>query len=616
MLSPTHHANTADAHTAIAGRPTASALAQLLARVQRLRSKLRASNGPHALPSANRLHQARESDAQFYAQLFSVLRTRPRYLAALASVCSLSEMEPLVATVMQSVYANHWDSREEVLLLGLLKQVLEIEFISASEFGSLMRANSPLSRMLTAYTRRQSGNAYLRKIVSRIVGHVTDLGSDFDLELNSAKFMNSESDSTAFTLDRGFASGHEEPAPASPTTKSFLARVASRHSFHSLPSSKPPSPPLPLAEKVQTLCTLVETILEEIYSDLEEIPFGIRWICKQIWSLAETKYPHESPQTRSSLLGGLFFLRYINPALLFPEPYLVATDPPLSTNQKRTLTLVAKIIQNLANNPSTVKESYMAPLAPFLEAHQTQTSAFFMSLCAVDYTLLQAEEVVAMACGVPLFPEMVLQIGLNEARGMHTLLLRHLDSVAPEGQGGHVAAFRALVLLFGLDDCAMRPDARLLHCVVNVILPANNGLRVDVDSTNADMFVQILAGLVDEGGVDLDALVDGLRIAKDAVNAKQALVAVSDAAWNSSNKDLVLLGVNARELLTTHPSESLPSLACTSAQSFLQLPRAFLNLQEEFKKLERMSTSLVEHSDESFTKSGKGRTLWSYLTGF
>lgn len=57
--------------------------------------------------------------------------------------------------------------------------------------------------------------------------------------------------------------------------------------------------------------------------------------------------------------------------------------PQSATHPKRTLTLLAKMLQNLANKPSYAKEQYMASLNPFVESNKSRINAFLNQLCEV-----------------------------------------------------------------------------------------------------------------------------------------------------------------------------------------------------------------------------------------
>lgn len=59
----------------------------------------------------------------------------------------------LLEAVMFSVYGNQYEHREEHLLLSMFEAALKYEFQEATEFTSLLRANTAITRMMTTYTR-------------------------------------------------------------------------------------------------------------------------------------------------------------------------------------------------------------------------------------------------------------------------------------------------------------------------------------------------------------------------------------------------------------------------------------------------------------------------------
>jgi len=96
----------------------------------------------------------------------------------------------------------------------------------------------------------------------------------------------------------------------------------------------------------------------------------------------QRKYPQVTEFALCSLIGGFFFLRFINPAIVTPQAYMLVDGVP-AKNPRRTLTLIAKMLQNLANKPTQSKEAYMATLNPFVETNKARMNGFLNSLCEV-----------------------------------------------------------------------------------------------------------------------------------------------------------------------------------------------------------------------------------------
>jgi Ras GTPase-activating-like protein IQGAP2/3 len=91
--------------------------------------------------------------------------------------------------------------------------------------------------------------------------------------------------------------------------------------------------------RIKTLIDIANSFLATIINSIDQVPYGIRWICKQIRSLTKRKYPEATDHAISSLIGGFFFLRFVNPAIVTPQAYMLVDGIP-GNNSRTTLTLV------------------------------------------------------------------------------------------------------------------------------------------------------------------------------------------------------------------------------------------------------------------------------------
>ena len=131
-------------------------------------------------------HYPDDRKLQQYSNLFFLLQSEPRHTAALCRLVSLSEIDTLLQTVMFTLYGNQYESREEHLLLTMFQSVLSAQFETATEFGSLLRANTPVSRMMTTYTRRGPGQSYLKSVLAERINSLIE-HKDLNLEINPVK---------------------------------------------------------------------------------------------------------------------------------------------------------------------------------------------------------------------------------------------------------------------------------------------------------------------------------------------------------------------------------------------------------------------------------------------
>lgn len=284
------------------------------------------------------------------------------------------------------------------------------QFDHTTDYTSLLRANTPVSRMMTTYTRRGPGQSYLKTVLSAQITHVTTALKDVDLEINPLKVYES-------LVGDKRASVHGLPKAVTAEEAAAIPQVNAA-----------------IAERVVKLVKVTNQFLDTIINGLEETPYGIRWICKQIRSLSKRKYPDAQDQTICTVIGGFFFLRFLNPAIVTPRSYmLIETNP--ADLPKRTLTYIAKMLQNLANKPSYAKEPYMVVLQPFIEQNKDRMNKFLLDLCEVQdfYESLEMDNYVALSK-----KDLELSISLNEVYAMHELLEKHSSELNSKDEGSHL----------------------------------------------------------------------------------------------------------------------------------------------------------------------------------
>ncbi|ORY84722.1 putative ras GTPase-activating protein sar1, partial [Leucosporidium creatinivorum] len=349
---------------------------------------------------------------QQYANLFFLLQSEPRHIASLCRLVSLSEIDTLLQTVMFTLYGNQYESREEHLLLTMFQSVLSAQFETATEFGSLLRANTPVSRMMTTYTRRGPGQGYLKNVLAERINSLVE-HKDLNLEINPLKVS-----FEVLLTRRGPTNALESHrAPRGPS-KGVSPEVAAAN----------PDVQNIIAPRLTMLMEIANSFLLTIMDSIDSVPYGIRWICKQIRSLTKRKYPEATDYAICSLIGGFFFLRFINPAIVTPQAYMLIDSLPASAKHpRRTLTLIAKMLQNLANKPSYAKEAYMMSLNPFVDNNKTRMNVFLNSLCDVGdfYDTLEMDQYMALSK-----KDLQISITMNELYNTQSLLVQHLDSLA------------------------------------------------------------------------------------------------------------------------------------------------------------------------------------------
>ncbi|KAL7418680.1 RasGAP protein [Cryptotrichosporon argae] len=445
-----------------------------------------------------------------YSNLFFLLQSEPRHVASLCRLVSLAEIDTLLQTVMFTLYGNQYEQREEHLLLTMFQSVLAAQFENTTEFGSLLRANTPVSRMMTTYTRRGPGQSFLKNVLAERINSLIE-HKDLNLEINPLKVYEQmiqqiEDDTGALppSLPRGVP---PEVAAANADVQAIIQ------------------------PRLAMLMEIANSFLATIIDSMETVPYGIRWICKQIRSLTRRKYPDASDASICSLIGGFFFLRFINPAIVTPQAYMLIDGVP-AKHPRRTLTLIAKMLQNLANKPSYAKEQYMMSLNPFVEGNKTMMNHFLNSLCEVGdfYESLELDQYMALSK-----KDLQISITLNELYNTHALLMQHIDTLSPNDK----QHLRVLLDELGAAPAQVpRAENRSLELPLysrwetpiqdlSTALMSDSVTQNDINFMEAkSIFVQLLRSiphLADRRPIDLPALAERAATSKDPVLVRRGI---------------------------------------------------------------------------------------------
>lgn len=139
------------------------------------------------------------------------------------------------------------------------------------------------------------------------------------------------------------------------------------------------SPESLVKQNFESLEHLTQRFLNKILSSLYEIPPDLIRLCKFTCDHARKKF-HVSDQT---IVAGFMFLRFICPAITSSESFGFSPVQPMAG---RTLLLVGKIIQNLANG-ADFKEEYLFGMNAFLERNSLRMSSFCNKLKTYPVTV-------------------------------------------------------------------------------------------------------------------------------------------------------------------------------------------------------------------------------------
>ena len=123
--------------------------------------------------------------------------------------------------------------------------------------------------MMTTYTRRGPGQAYLKAVLSERINNLIE-HKELDLEINPLKVY--EQMLRKIEEDHGSLPA-ELPRAVTPD---FAAANSDVQAI--------------IAPRVKMLIEIANLFITTIIQSIEQVPYGIRWICKQIKSLTKVRF--------------------------------------------------------------------------------------------------------------------------------------------------------------------------------------------------------------------------------------------------------------------------------------------------------------------------------------
>lgn len=344
---------------------------------------------------------------EFYQNLFYLLQTEPKYLANLLHVMHAEQMESFLNTVILTLYGDAFSPREEYLILKLFQLAIEREMSSIKDVGDFLKADSVVPQMVIAYNKRKQGIDFLKNVVGPILKQV--ITKDINLELKPMiiyqSMINEQEIRTGekSTLDRNLSEDQIMEL------KDVQEIVRSR------------------MEQLEQICQL---FFDKIISNLNKLPYGIRWICKQIKKIAQERFENCNEEDILKVTGYFVYYRFINLAIVTPDAFEII-DKELSVIARKNLVSVSKVLQNLFNfNYLGQTDKWMIPLNEWIKKHIDITRDYFMDLTEVadpeDY--LQVDKYMELTQKA----KPVIIISLHEIAQIHNQLQRNISSLAKD----------------------------------------------------------------------------------------------------------------------------------------------------------------------------------------
>ncbi|CAG0885228.1 unnamed protein product [Cyprideis torosa] len=130
------------------------------------------------------------------------------------------------------------------------------------------------------------------------------------------------------------------------------------------------------------LLQVLDDLTDAMFMSADACPRTVRYLCGCLQSAAAAKFPKEK-LVRTRVISGFIFLRLLCPAILNPRQFNLYFEP-LYPHANRSLIMIAKCLQNLANLVEFgSKEPYMEVLNPFILKNKERMIIFLENLSNV-----------------------------------------------------------------------------------------------------------------------------------------------------------------------------------------------------------------------------------------
>ncbi|NXX98677.1 IQGA2 protein, partial [Centropus bengalensis] len=278
------------------------------------------------------LSKERRKKLEAYQHLFYLLQTNPTYLAKLIFQMPQNKSTKFMDTVIFTLYNYASNQREEYLLLKLFKTALEEEINSkVDQIQDIVTGNPTVIKMVVSFNRGARGQNTLRQLLAPVVKEIMD---DKSLIINTSPVDVYKSWVNQLEMQTGEAS----KLPYDVTTEQALT--------HTEVVSK-------LESSIQSLRAVTDKVLSSIFSSLNMMPYGMRYIAKVLKSSLHEKFPDATEDELLKIVGNLLYYRYMNPAIVAPDGFDIidmTAGGQIHSDQRRNLGCVAKVLQHAASN--------------------------------------------------------------------------------------------------------------------------------------------------------------------------------------------------------------------------------------------------------------------------
>ncbi|OOF96051.1 hypothetical protein ASPCADRAFT_207399 [Aspergillus carbonarius ITEM 5010] len=304
------------------------------------------SKDPFDLKALNKTSRRKLEQYQVF---FFLLQTQSQYLARLfrrLRELNTAEKEyERIRHLMMGLFGYSQKRREEYYLIKLLARSAREEIESFDSLHEYLRCSSFWNKLFASYIKSPRDRKFMRDILGPIVRENVVENPDLDLESDPMQIYRSAINNEE--LRTGKRSRRRPDIPREEAIKDPETRAT-------------------FIQHLQDLRDIADQFFSAFEELLYRMPFGIRYIAKQMYESLLHRFPRENPGFVLQTAGHWVWRNYFHPAMVEPERYGVV-DRGLTQEQKRNLSEISKVIAQVASGRLFGAENvYLQPLNTYI----------------------------------------------------------------------------------------------------------------------------------------------------------------------------------------------------------------------------------------------------------
>jgi len=353
-----------------------------------------------------------------YSNLFYALQVEPRYLAKIARVVPVGQMDAFIELLLLTLYGDSYSPREEYLILQLFKHSMEHEISTLKEVTDLIQSDTVVPKMVLTYNKRKQGVEYIKNTLTSFVKDVMVKDYQFELApLAIYRKMQNDSDIKDGKKKGGSAAKAELTAAEAAQDPQVKSTIAAR------------------SKELENVC---KSVLDRALSTMKSLPYGLRLICKQIRQVILLKFPKAKPDDIWTIIGYFVYYRFIGLAIVSPDSFGIVDANLSMTARRKNLAIVSKVLLQLmfrlSGFPATDE---LAPLNPWIQANRKRVIEYYSELIDVpppeDY--LQVNQYMELTQKT----KPIIIVSMGELVLAHQLVREALSSVVSDPKNDPLA---------------------------------------------------------------------------------------------------------------------------------------------------------------------------------